>query len=133
MAAIGFLAKGRGCGYARIGAYRARIHMNKRGGGLRFRFFTRPARCPLWVSAIPQWTGFPFSTVRPGKPGRARCPMDKDSKEALMVAKELTAKFIETRTVSPGNFADVFPAVYRVVREAIRESAADAGKQGGAA
>ena len=29
--------------------------------------------------------------------------MDKDSKEALQVAKELTAKFIETRTVSPGN------------------------------
>ena len=41
--------------------------------------------------------------------------MDKDSKEALQVAKELTAKFIETRTVSPGNFAEVFPAVYRVV------------------
>ena len=31
--------------------------------------------------------------------------MDKDRKEALQVAKELTAKFIETRTVSPGNFA----------------------------
>ncbi|MBQ9406675.1 MAG: hypothetical protein IJU37_08090 [Desulfovibrio sp.] len=45
--------------------------------------------------------------------------MDKDSKEALQVAKELTAKFIETRTVSPGNFAEVFPAVYKVVREAI--------------
>ena len=59
--------------------------------------------------------------------------MDKDCKEALMVAKELTAKFIETRTVSPSNFADVFPAVYRVVREAIRENGADAGKQGGAA
>ena len=47
--------------------------------------------------------------------------MDKDSKEALQVAKELTAKFIETRTVSPGNFAEVFPAVYRVVCEAIRQ------------
>ncbi|MBO4300784.1 MAG: hypothetical protein J5861_04185 [Desulfovibrio sp.] len=45
--------------------------------------------------------------------------MDKDSKEILQVAKELTAKFIETRTVSPGNFAEVFPAVYRVVREAV--------------
>ena len=49
-----------------------------------------------------------------------RC-MDKDCKEALQVAKELTAKFIETRTVSPGNFAEIFPAVYRVVRDAIRE------------
>ena len=41
--------------------------------------------------------------------------MDKDRKEALPVAKELTAKFIETRTVSPSNFAEVFPSVYRVV------------------
>ncbi len=49
--------------------------------------------------------------------------MDKDRKEALQVAKELTAKFIETRTVSPGNFAEIFPAVYRVVYEAIRNSA----------
>ncbi len=49
--------------------------------------------------------------------------MDKDSKEALQVAKELTAKFIETRTVSPGNFAEVFPSVYKVVREAISADA----------
>lgn len=48
--------------------------------------------------------------------------MDKDSKEALQVAKELTAKFIETRTVSPGNFAEIFPAVFRVVHETIRRS-----------
>ncbi|MBQ7457301.1 MAG: hypothetical protein IJS54_06835 [Desulfovibrio sp.] len=41
--------------------------------------------------------------------------MDKDQKEALMVAKELTAKFIETRTVTPLNFAEVFPSVFRVV------------------
>ena len=46
--------------------------------------------------------------------------MDKDSKEALQFAKELTAKFIETRTVSPGNFAEIFPAVFRVVHETIR-------------
>jgi len=45
--------------------------------------------------------------------------MDKDLKEALQVAKELTAKFIETRTVSPSNFAEVFPSVYRVVCAAI--------------
>lgn len=47
--------------------------------------------------------------------------MDKDSKEALQVAKELTAKFIETRTVSPGNFAEIFPSVYRVIYDTIRE------------
>lgn len=48
--------------------------------------------------------------------------MDKDSKEALQVAKELTCKFIETRTVSPGNFSEVFPVVYKVVRDTIKEN-----------
>lgn len=48
--------------------------------------------------------------------------MDKDSKEALQVTKELVAKFIETRTVSPGNFAEIFPAVYKVVLAAIRSN-----------
>ena len=52
--------------------------------------------------------------------------MDKDSREALQVAKELTAKFIETRTVSPGNFAEIFPAVYGVVARAIAQSGAHA-------
>lgn len=45
--------------------------------------------------------------------------MDKENKEALQVAKEITCKFIETRTVTPGNFAEVFPVVYRVVVETI--------------
>jgi hypothetical protein len=54
--------------------------------------------------------------------------MDKDRKEALQVAKELTAKFIETRTVSPGNFAEGFPAVYKVVCAAI---GVDAGPDNG--
>ncbi|MDR1857462.1 MAG: hypothetical protein LBR22_09965 [Desulfovibrio sp.] len=49
--------------------------------------------------------------------------MDKDCKEVLQVAKELTAKFIETRTVSPGNFAQIFPQVYRAVRAAVNEDA----------
>lgn len=48
--------------------------------------------------------------------------MDKISKEALQIAKELTCKFIETRTVTPGNFAEVFPVVYKVVRQTIRDS-----------
>ena len=53
--------------------------------------------------------------------------MDKDRKEALQVDKEMTAKFIEKRTVSPGNFAEIFPAVYRVVYEAIRDSVDETG------
>ena len=56
--------------------------------------------------------------------------MDKEHKEALMVAKELTAKFIEARTVSPANFGEVFPAIYQVVCENINAST---GPQGGAA
>ncbi len=46
--------------------------------------------------------------------------MDKLQKEAVQVAKEMLAKFIETRTVSPNNFADVFPAVYKVVYDTLR-------------
>ncbi|WP_165070223.1 hypothetical protein [Desulfovibrio sp. ZJ200] len=56
--------------------------------------------------------------------------MDKDRKEALQVAKELTAKFIETRTVSPGNFAEIFPSVYRVVYAAVREGASEDDNKG---
>lgn len=48
--------------------------------------------------------------------------MDKDSKEALQVTKELVAKFIETRNISPGNFAEVFPAIYKVVLTTISPS-----------
>ena len=46
--------------------------------------------------------------------------MDKTQREALQVAKEMLAKFIETRTVSPNTFADVFPAVYKVVYDTLR-------------
>ena len=52
-------------------------------------------------------------------PGFSGAHMDKDSKEALQVTKELVAKFIETRNISPGNFAEVFPAIYQVVLSTI--------------
>ncbi len=48
--------------------------------------------------------------------------MEKLQKEALQVAKELVAKFIETRTISPSNFAETFPAVYKVVLETIAQN-----------
>lgn len=58
--------------------------------------------------------------------------MDKERREALQVAKELTCKFIETRTVSPGNFAEVFPLIYRVVAQTIGEDKGrDASQDGG--
>ncbi len=57
--------------------------------------------------------------------------MDKLQKEALQVAKELVAKFIETRTISPSNFAETFPAVYKVVLETIRHNTStDNGQHG---
>ncbi|MDR2819747.1 MAG: hypothetical protein LBB60_04375 [Desulfovibrio sp.] len=65
--------------------------------------------------AIPQRAGFYIFALMDAL-------MDKDHKEILQVTKELTGKFIETRTVSPGNFAEIFPAVYRVVRAAVLEN-----------
>ena len=57
--------------------------------------------------------------------------MDKVQKEALQVAKEMMAKFIETRTVSPNTFADVFPSVYKVICDTLRHDAShrDAGQE----
>jgi len=49
--------------------------------------------------------------------------LDKLQKEALLVAKEMLAKFIETRTVSPNTFAEVFPSVYRVIYNTLRQDA----------
>lgn len=51
--------------------------------------------------------------------------MDKSDKEALQAAKELACKFIETRTVTPANFAEVFPVIYKVVAQTIRENSGD--------
>ncbi|MDR2604151.1 MAG: hypothetical protein LBC55_02220 [Desulfovibrio sp.] len=58
--------------------------------------------------------------------------MEKDAKEALQASKEIVVKFIEAGRVSPGNFAEVFPGVYRVVLETLsasggRQAAADSG------
>ena len=56
--------------------------------------------------------------------------MDKLQKEALQVAKEMLAKFIETRTVSPNTFAEVFPSVYRIIYNTLRQDASFAGSRG---
>ncbi|MDD6180872.1 MAG: hypothetical protein ACI33N_04600 [Desulfovibrionaceae bacterium] len=55
--------------------------------------------------------------------------MDKDCKEALQVTKELAAKFIEARTISPNNFADVFPAMFDVVHKTICAHEGREGKE----
>ena len=45
--------------------------------------------------------------------------MDKVHKETLQVTKEIIVKFIENGKVSPASFAEIFPAVYTVVRQTL--------------
>lgn len=45
--------------------------------------------------------------------------MDKASKEALQVTKEIVVKFIETQRISPSNFGEIFPSIYAVVLDTI--------------
>ena len=45
--------------------------------------------------------------------------MEKEHKVALQITKEIVVKFIETQRISPSNFAEVFPAVYKVVLSTI--------------
>ncbi|MDR2503129.1 MAG: hypothetical protein LBD82_01895 [Deltaproteobacteria bacterium] len=40
---------------------------------------------------------------------------DRRSLEAFKAAKEIAIKFIETGRVSPANFVEVFPEIYRVL------------------
>ncbi len=54
--------------------------------------------------------------------------LDKDQKEALQIAKELTAKLIEVRSVTQSNIGDVFPNIFRVVYTTILEVSKDSGK-----
>ena len=35
----------------------------------------------------------------------------------MQVSKEIAVKFIEAQRLSPSNFEEIFPAVYRVVME----------------
>jgi predicted transcriptional regulator len=54
--------------------------------------------------------------------------MDKEHKEAIQVTKEIVIKFIEMQRISPANFPEMFPAVYKVVQRTIAASADDAPK-----
>ena len=45
--------------------------------------------------------------------------MEKLEKEVLQVSKEIAVKFIETQRISPTNFAEIFPNVYKVVFETV--------------
>jgi hypothetical protein len=41
--------------------------------------------------------------------------MEKLEREVMQVSKEIAVKFIETQRLSPNNFEEIFPAVYRVI------------------
>jgi hypothetical protein len=45
--------------------------------------------------------------------------MEKLEKEAMQISKEIVVKFIEIQRVSPGNFEEIFPSVYRVVTDTL--------------
>lgn len=47
--------------------------------------------------------------------------MDRAEKEVLQVSKEIAVKFIETQRISPTNFAEIFPSVYKVVLESVMQ------------
>ena len=49
--------------------------------------------------------------------------MCKENKEALQVTKEIIVKFIETQRISPSNFAEHFPAIYKIVLDTLEDNA----------
>ena len=51
--------------------------------------------------------------------------MGKEHKEALQVTKEIVVKLIETQRISPSNFAEHFPAIYKIVLETLSDGASD--------
>ncbi len=57
--------------------------------------------------------------------------MEKEDKEALQVTKEIVVKFIEAQRISPANFRELFPEIYRVVLHTIREQCATSTRKDG--
>ena len=43
--------------------------------------------------------------------------MEKLEREVMQVSKEIAVKFIEAQRLSPNNFEEIFPSIYRVVME----------------
>ena len=43
--------------------------------------------------------------------------MEKLEREIMQVSKEIAVKFIESQRLSPSNFEEIFPSIYRVVME----------------
>ncbi len=47
--------------------------------------------------------------------------MERMEKEILQVSKEISVKFIETQRISPSNFAEIFPEIYKVVSKTVHD------------
>ncbi len=45
--------------------------------------------------------------------------MERTEKEILQVSKEIAVKFIETQRISPSNFAEIFPSIYKIVFDTV--------------
>ena len=43
--------------------------------------------------------------------------MEKLERENMQVSKEIAVKFIESQRLSPSNFEEIFPSIYRVVMD----------------
>ena len=48
--------------------------------------------------------------------------MDKLHKDVIQVTKEIVIKFIETQRITPTNFPELFPAIYKVVQRTVMET-----------
>ena len=58
--------------------------------------------------------------------------MDKFEREIMQVSKEIAVKFIEAQRLSPNNFEEIFPSIYRVVMETALKGRERLDQEGGA-
>ena len=58
--------------------------------------------------------------------------MDKLEREVMQVSKEIAVKFIEAQRLSPNNFEEIFPSIYRVVMETALKGRERLDQDGGA-
>ncbi len=57
--------------------------------------------------------------------------MEKLEREIMQVSKEIAVKFIEAQRLSPSNFEEIFPSVYRVVMDTALKGRARLEEEGG--
>lgn len=85
----------------------------KRLGGPPSRLFDPPGSQPRWPGPFP--TGGFFCLQLAAVP--QEFIMEKLEREIMQVSKEIAVKFIESQRLSPSNFEEIFPSIYRVVMD----------------